>query len=85
MPLFTKLSSQATLNLTLAWGLLYGLLAVINIVAGVSHIISDVKRFQDSYTYTGGTPYPFMRTDTSNFKSDRKVVDSTAIEIEEES
>jgi len=67
------------------WCLLSGFLAVVNLVAGVSHIISDVKRFQNSYTYTRGTPYPFMRTDTSNFKSNSKVVDSTAIEIEEES
>ena len=67
------------------WGLLSGLLAAVNLIAGVSHIISDVKRFQNSYTHTRGTPYPFMRTDTSNFKSNPKVVDSTAIEIEEES
>ena len=66
------------------WGLLYGLLAVVKLVAGVSHIISDVKQFQKSYTYTRSTPYPFMRTDTSNFKSDPKIVDSTTIKIEEE-
>lgn len=67
------------------WGLLYGLLAVVNLVAGISHIILDVKQFQNTYTDTRGTPSPFMHTDSSNFKSNRKIVDSTAIEIEEES
>lgn len=67
------------------WGLLYILLAVANLVAGISHIVSGVKQFQNSYAYTRGFLYPFMHTDTSNFKSDPKVVDSTAIEIEEES
>lgn len=66
------------------WGLLYGLLAAVNVVRGISHIISDVKRFEKSYTYTRGTAYPFRRTDTSNFKSDPRFVDSTAMEIEEE-
>ncbi len=66
------------------WGLLYGLLAMINVVAGVSHIISDVKQFQNIYTHTRDTLYPFIRTDTTNFKSDPKVVESTVIEIEEE-
>jgi len=66
------------------WGLLYGLLAVINVGAGVSHIISEVKRFQNSDTYTRGTPYPFMRTNTTNSKPDSKVVESTVIEMKDE-
>lgn len=66
------------------WGLLYGLLAVINVGAGVSHIISEVKRFQNSSIYNGGTPHAFMRTDTTNSKPDSKVVESTVIEMEDE-
>ena len=67
------------------WGVLYILLAVANLVSSIFHIVSNIKQIQNSYTNTRGFPNPFMYTDTSNFKSDSKVVDSTVIEIEEES
>ncbi len=66
------------------WGLLYAVLALINIIASIYRIISSAKQFYKNYTYTSSTFHPLVYTDSSNFKSDPKIIDSTAIEIEEE-